>query len=241
MANNFCFLFYPGDYLRDTQCLSEGAQVAYDRIICEHMRNICITQQQLNFFTKRLDLDEKEGLLNVLNKSSDGYSIEWVVKSIAKRRDYSESRSKNRVGKTKKHMLTHEEDMKNISEHMEIEKEKVIEEEKELNIPFSDFWDLYDKKVGDKEKLKKKWDALKGEEREQAMWHIPRYKVATPDKQFRKDPSTYLNNKSFNDEIIQPNGQSGAKTPSGRNAGTLSYLDSLAARYAPGNGGDNKG
>ena len=54
------FLFYPGDYLTDTQCLSEKTQVAYDRIMCEHMRNICISQKQLKFFTKRLSPDETE-------------------------------------------------------------------------------------------------------------------------------------------------------------------------------------
>ena len=60
MANDPGFVFYPGDYLRDTQMMSEKTQVAYDRIMCEHMRNICITQQQHRFFTKRLNDEEKE-------------------------------------------------------------------------------------------------------------------------------------------------------------------------------------
>lgn len=71
-----------------------------------------------------------------------------------------------------------------------------------INIDFDIFWDLYDKKVGDKVKLKKKWDSLTDKERETAITHIPLYKKSKPDKQFRKDPQTYLNNKSFNDEII---------------------------------------
>ena len=79
---------------------------------------------------------------------------------------------------------------------------KKNKEDKELNIAFDIFWDLYDKKVGDKDKLEKKWIALKSEERQKAIKHIPLYKEAQPDKKFRKDPSTYLNNKSFNDEII---------------------------------------
>lgn len=74
--------------------------------------------------------------------------------------------------------------------------------ENNINIPFSVFWDLYDKKVGYNEKLKKKWESLKDEEREKAIQHIPKYKLATPDKQYRKNPETYLNNKSFNDEIV---------------------------------------
>jgi len=96
MGKDPAFLFYPGDYLRDTQCLSEKTQVAYDRIICEHMRNICITQQQLNFFTKRLSEEELNELLLILDKINGGYQIGWVAESIKKRMDYSESRRKNR-------------------------------------------------------------------------------------------------------------------------------------------------
>lgn len=120
------FIFYPGDYLRDTQCLSEKVQVAYDRIMCEHMRNICITQDQLNFFTKRLNEEEKSELLMVLTKIKGGYQIHWVAESISKRRAYSESRSKNRSKKPK-------EDMNNICKHMEIEIENVIEDETVVN------------------------------------------------------------------------------------------------------------
>jgi hypothetical protein len=71
---------------------------------------------------------------------------------------------------------------------------------------FEEFWDLYDKKVGDKTKLKKKWDNLKETEREKIKEHIPLYKMSQPDKKYRKDPQTYLNNKSWNDEIILSNG-----------------------------------
>jgi len=87
---------------------------------------------------------------------------------------------------------------------------KKNKEDKEINIVFDIFWNLYDKKVGEKEKLKKKWESLNDNERQRAISHIPKYKESQPDKKFRKDPSTYLNNKSFNDEIIgqdimQPN------------------------------------
>jgi len=103
MAKDPAFLFYPGDYLRDTQTLSESTQVAYDRIMCEHMRNICISKRQLKFFTKRLDSDEIEELMDVLTEIETGkYQITWVAESIEKRRKYSESRRKNRKGKSSK-------------------------------------------------------------------------------------------------------------------------------------------
>jgi len=71
-----------------------------------------------------------------------------------------------------------------------------------INISFSEFWDLYDKKVGSRSKLEKKWNSLTNEQREIAMKHIPKYKTSQPDKKFRKNPETYLNNESFYDEII---------------------------------------
>jgi len=67
---------------------------------------------------------------------------------------------------------------------------------------FEEFWILYDKKVGDKVKLEKKWSSLSKQEKEAAMHYIPKYKESQPDKKFRKNPETFLNNKSWNDEII---------------------------------------
>lgn len=72
---------------------------------------------------------------------------------------------------------------------------------KPVNIEFDEFWNLYGKKVG-LEKSRKLWEGLTDNERVQAMNHIPGYTAATPEKKYRKDPQTYLRNKSFNDEII---------------------------------------
>lgn len=127
MASDPGFIFYPGDYLRDTQCLSEKSQVSYDRIMCEHMRNICISQQQLKFFTKRLNDDEIEELMMVLSKDENGFFIKWVVESINKRREYSESRRNNRSKSNK--LPPKKEDNISLSydEHMDNENEIVID------------------------------------------------------------------------------------------------------------------
>lgn len=75
---------------------------------------------------------------------------------------------------------------------------------KERKITFAQFWDLYDKKV-DRRKSENYWMKLTDEEIELIFEHIQKYKIAQPDKQFRKDPKTYLFNKSWNDEIIDRN------------------------------------
>jgi len=69
---------------------------------------------------------------------------------------------------------------------------------------FDEFWDLYDKKIGSKDKLRGKYEKLSLQDRELIFLHVPKYKIANPDKQYRKNPETYLNNKSWLDEIIMP-------------------------------------
>jgi hypothetical protein len=73
-----------------------------------------------------------------------------------------------------------------------------------INILFDTFWILYDKKIGDKKKLENKWIKLTNIDREKIIQHVPKYKLSQPDKQYRKNPETYLNNHSWNDEIIKP-------------------------------------
>lgn len=72
---------------------------------------------------------------------------------------------------------------------------------------FERAWSLYDKKVG-RAKCEKKWNKLPYQERKAAMEYIPFYVAATKDKQFRKNFETFINNKSWNDEIIYGKRQS---------------------------------
>lgn len=73
--------------------------------------------------------------------------------------------------------------------------------ENKINIPFETFWDLYDKKE-DRIKCERKWSHLTNKEREECIKKLPAYIKSTPDKKFRKNPATYLNNKSWENEII---------------------------------------
>lgn len=97
-------------------------------------------------------------------------------------------------------------DFKKSNEDSDLGSADILEENpkqpKKLNIEFDVFWEAYQKKVGSQAKLQKKWSKLTNKDREAIMMHVPRYVLATPDKQFRKNPETYLNNKSWNDEII---------------------------------------
>lgn len=68
--------------------------------------------------------------------------------------------------------------------------------------PFDEFWSDYDKKVGDKEKLRRKWNKLSLADRRLIKAFIPLYKRSEPNKKYRKNPETFLNNKSWNDELV---------------------------------------
>jgi hypothetical protein len=74
----------------------------------------------------------------------------------------------------------------------------------ETSPTFCEFWDAYDKKR-DRGASERLWNALKQEDKEAIMVYIPLYKTAQPTKRFRKDPTTFLRHRSWEDEIISDN------------------------------------
>lgn len=77
-----------------------------------------------------------------------------------------------------------------------------IETEIDYKYTFENVWNIYDKKINKSKGLESKWNELTKEEKDKALIHIPKYVLSTPDKQYRKHFETYLNKKSFNDEIL---------------------------------------
>ena len=67
---------------------------------------------------------------------------------------------------------------------------------------FEKFWKMYGKPV-EKKKCRAKWKRIKSTDQELIFKNLPAYIKATPDRQYRKNPSTYLNNECWNDEIIK--------------------------------------
>ena len=70
---------------------------------------------------------------------------------------------------------------------------------------FEEVWIAYGKK-GNKKTSKAKYAKLSLDEKVALYWHVPKYVLSTPDKQYRKDFQTYINQECWNDEVI-PNGQ----------------------------------
>jgi hypothetical protein len=69
---------------------------------------------------------------------------------------------------------------------------------------FSEWWDMYDKKI-DRGKCEKKWAKLTDAEKRACIAATPAYVASTTDLQFRRNPMTYLNNKSWENQIIPRN------------------------------------
>ena len=69
---------------------------------------------------------------------------------------------------------------------------------------FAEFWDLYGKKT-DSSKCKAKFSKLSKSDTDLLFEKLPAYIKSTPDKQYRKNPITWLNGKCWNDEIINNN------------------------------------
>ena len=72
-----------------------------------------------------------------------------------------------------------------------------IEEE----FPFSDFWELYDKKIG-KSDCQKVYAKISLKDRKAIFDYLPKYLEATTVKQYRKNPLTFLHQRAWEDEII---------------------------------------
>lgn len=67
--------------------------------------------------------------------------------------------------------------------------------------PFDEFWKMYDKPT-EKQNCENKWKKLHVTDKELIFQRLPVYIAATPDRQFRKNPLTYINRKIWLDELI---------------------------------------
>jgi len=94
-----------------------------------------------------------------------------------------------------------------INKKQEIKNKKKTISIDEDEYSFDKFWELYDKKCGDKTKLRAKWDKLPLKDKKAIFDFVPRYKESRPDKRYRKDPQTFLNNRTWEDELIYDDGR----------------------------------
>jgi hypothetical protein len=71
---------------------------------------------------------------------------------------------------------------------------------------FDLFWNLFDKKIGNKKSCAKKWDRFTFDLQNDILNHVEAYVISTPDKQYRCNPETYFNQQRWTNEIILKDG-----------------------------------
>jgi hypothetical protein len=193
MAKDPAVLFYTSDFLSGTFTMDNEQVGKYIRLLCLQHQKGKLSEKDMLSICKAYDNEIWDKF-----KVEDGlYYNERMFNETIRRQKFSESRRNNAKS------LKKESTSEAYAKHMETETEnRTITINENINIDFEWFWKDYDKKVGDKQKLKKKWIKLTDQERQNAMNYIDLYKQSVPDKQFRKNPETFLNNKSWNDEII---------------------------------------
>ena len=201
------FLFYSSDFLTGTYFLNDAQVGKFIRLLCFHHQKGRLTKEHMIKICLTYDKD----IFDLFTKDENGlYFNERLESEVNRRKKYSESRRNNRKKKT-----NNEIPVLNISktydQHMETETETetkaIIKTKTEFYPSFEDFWDLYDKKTGNKSAIKPKFDNMPQKVKEKIIDYLPEYIESTPDKAYRKNPQTFLNNKSWEDEIIIKNNE----------------------------------
>jgi hypothetical protein len=198
MSKDPAVLFYTSDFLSGTFTMTNEQVGKYIRLLCLQHQKGKLSEKDMLSICSAYDVDIWDKF-----KIEDGAFInERMYNEAIRRQKFSESRRNN--AKSPKNDST----SKAYAKHMETETEtitdtKIINKTKAKihDWQFEQWWNDYDKKVS-KDKAITKWNILTSDEKQLALKIVQEYVNSTPDKTFRKDPTTYLNNKSFNDEII---------------------------------------
>jgi uncharacterized protein YdaU (DUF1376 family) len=192
MSKDPAFLFYPNDYLGGTMGMTFEEKGAYIDLLMLQFNRGHMTEHMIGHTVGQLWKNIKDKFIQ--DPTGLWYNVR-LDEEKSKRMAFTQSRRNNIKG-VNQHTLGH------MTSHMENVNVNV-NKDKNINIDFDFFWNDYDKKVGDKSRLKSKWNKLSDNDRNQIMNYLPLYIDAVPDKQFRKNPETFLNNKSWLDEIVK--------------------------------------
>lgn len=119
MAKDPAFLFYPGDFTTGTQFFSDEQVGKYMRLLLAQHQHGHLTDNQVIFICKSYD----NHIMSKFSKDSAGlWYNERLEFEIIKRKNFTESRSINKAGKTKEKIISSSYDF-----HMENKNKDVID------------------------------------------------------------------------------------------------------------------
>jgi len=222
------YQFNIGDYASHTSRLSPMEDLAYRRLLdlyylSEQPLNGCVTDvareiglvEQVDsvsyvlskfftltdgvYFQKRIESEIKKFKSNAKNKSKAGKASAKARRAKALSGGTGVEQTLNTTSTDEQLNINHKPLTNN---HKPLTNKQVIKEPSR----FAEFWDLYAKK-NDSKKCEAKFKKLTKVQVDLIFAKLPAYIQSTPDKQYRKNPITWLNNESWNDEIQQPTTQ----------------------------------
>jgi len=143
---------------------------------------------------------EEIGLIS----SNNGETFNEQLLNFSEKYKIKKEKNAKRISEWRKN----QEDKKNVTRYEHVRntpkvnrsKVKRIEVNKTNAIEFDIFWNLYDKKIGDKNGCIKKWGKLAEETQLKIIEILPEWKNQFQDKQFQPYPATFLNQERWNDE-----------------------------------------
>jgi hypothetical protein len=133
--------------------------------------------------------------------SSNGETFNENILNFSEKYQIKKEKTREKVSQWRKK----QEDTNNVTGYVPDCNPPKVKESKvninKVNIPFDVFWDLYDKKIGNKNKVEKKWIKLSDETRQKIIDTLPAFKKQISDKAYQPFAETYLNNERWNDEL----------------------------------------
>ena len=201
MSKDPAVLFYTSDFLSGTFTMTNEQVGMYIRLLCLQHQKGKLTEKDMLSICKAYDAD----IWSKFKNEDGAFYNERMYNETVRRQKFSESRRNNakstKNNSTSKAYVQH---METETENETITKNRTKTKTEILDAKFEDWWLWYDYKIS-KDKAKKSWNKLNEQEKDLALQSVQAYVESTPDKSYRKHPTTYLNQKSFNDEIITRN------------------------------------
>lgn len=162
-------------------------------IVLKHQLNVGKKLEKCWSFMEEIDLISSNNG-ETFNKQLLNFSEKYQVKKEKNAKRIAEWRENQQVSEN----VTRYE---HVSNTPKVNKSKVNLNKVNNIEDFEFFWNTYNKKI-DRVKCEKIWNKLSLDEIQKILNSVEQYVNANPDLQYRKNPSTYLNGKCFNDEII---------------------------------------
>lgn len=144
MAKDPAFLFYTNDFLSGTQFLSDDQLGKYMRLLLAQHQHGHLTEDQVIFICKSYD----NHIMSKLKKDDKGlWYNERLEIEIEKRKNYVESRSKNKEGKTKQKNMSESYENHMVNKDRNKDKNEIIND----NATFSDYEEWTEVIISDKD------------------------------------------------------------------------------------------